>query len=188
MKKYVFLHTWTKLDVTCKHNLCFVWKRCARYQSKYRIPSKLRKISSAPPTHYPLPSVQIYVKQISTKSPSILLFSSSEFSYLRLGGGMGRSGIPLFMSISCFFFCWRSCFSRSAFSFASLALLIFSSISLFLWFSFTASWWDTRTETQTQIKSEFGSCHSHFFKHIHYCIVFRSSGMSLGNSTQRKVW
>lgn len=52
---------------------------------------------------------------------------------------VGTRTVPLFMSISFCFFCFRSCFSRSAFSFASLARLIFSSISLFLWFSFTVS-------------------------------------------------
>lgn len=50
-----------------------------------------------------------------------------------------NAALPLFMSISCCFFFCRSSLSRSAFSLASLALLVFSSNSLLLLFSFNAS-------------------------------------------------
>lgn len=55
--------------------------------------------------------------------------------------------LPLFISISCFFFCCLSNFSLSAFSLANFALLIFSSVSLFLMFSFNASFYKEQNRT-----------------------------------------
>ncbi len=74
-----------------------------------------------------------------------------------MGPRWGSSAVPLFMSISCFFFCCLSSFSLSAFSFASFALLIFSSISLFLWFSRTASWSVRKRETM-KLEGKWEDC------------------------------
>lgn len=123
------------------------WKNCICTMGVCIKLSQLKE-KTPPLLHIILFWVQICVKHNSMKPPfhpPVLLLNPHLPPHLCLCGGTGRSGIPLFMSISCFFFCWRSCFSRSAFSFASLALLIFSSISLFLWFSFTASWWGRHT-------------------------------------------
>lgn len=121
-------HSQRRTRLGVKHKLKTASSVCDR--------AALTRLSMTPstPTHQPRRfRAQICRNHNSRRGPS-----HPRPPRLGLFGGR-RSGVPLFMSISCFFFCWRSCFSRSAFSFASLALLIFSSISLFLWFSFTAS-------------------------------------------------